>query len=152
MTELHYLTVQDVLWMNLQVTRKVQHFRYARLEEAVYYQYAYGENRGLVAQAARLAGGFLRMHPFEAGNVATAFLAVAVFLRINGTDLELGEGGALALIRGIGEDRARALPLLDGAARPMAEFKHAGTPDIRGASLTVLNCYASEIAEMAAEG
>lgn len=45
---LHYLTVQDVLWINLQATRKVQHFNYAKLEEATYCQYAYGESNTLL--------------------------------------------------------------------------------------------------------
>ena len=53
MAALQYLTVQDILWINLQVTKKVQHFNYARLEEATFYQYAYGDSNTLLPQAAR---------------------------------------------------------------------------------------------------
>ncbi len=81
MSPLHYLTVQDVLWINLQVTKKVHHFNYARLEEATAYQYAYGE-KSSTSQAARFLTGFLKMHPFDVGNEATAFVACAAFLKI----------------------------------------------------------------------
>ena len=32
MANLQYLTVQDMLWINLQTTKKVQHFQYAKLD------------------------------------------------------------------------------------------------------------------------
>src|SRR3569832_347171 len=95
-TTLLYLTVQDILWINLQVTKKVHHFNYARLEEATFYQYAYGESNSLVPQAGRFIGGFLRMHPFEAGNEATAFVAGAAFLKINGKEINLPDEKAHA--------------------------------------------------------
>ena len=34
-----------------ELSRKVQHFNYARLEEATFYQYAYGESSNLIPQA-----------------------------------------------------------------------------------------------------
>lgn len=86
---LNYLTVQDILWVNLQVTEKVLPFRYADLEEASYYQYGYGESVDLLGQAARLLGGFRRRSPFPQGNEATAFIAFAGFLSINGRRLTL---------------------------------------------------------------
>lgn len=94
-SSLHYLTVQDILWINLQVTKKVHHFNHARLEEATYYQYAYGESNTLVPQAARFISGFLKLHPFESGNEATAFVACLAFLKVNGYTLDVAsEEGA----------------------------------------------------------
>ena len=87
---LRTLTVQDVLWINLQVTGRVNHYSNARLEEATYYQFAYGDSQDLEAQAARLLAGFVRMHPFEAGNEATALGAALSFLRLNGKALTIG--------------------------------------------------------------
>lgn len=89
---LNYLTVQDVLWINLQVTDGVLPFRYADLEEAAYYQYGYGESVDLLGQAARLLGGFRRRRPFAEGNEATAFIAFAGFLAINGRRVTLAPG------------------------------------------------------------
>jgi hypothetical protein len=80
---LRYLTVQDILWINLQVTRKVNRYNYAALEEATFYQYAYGESDELLPQAARFLSGFTRKAAFEVGNDATAFVAALAFLRLN---------------------------------------------------------------------
>src|SRR5437868_2533377 len=84
MASLHYLTVQDILWINLEITKQSLPFDYLRLEEAIFYQYAYGESSMLFPQAARFVRGFVKMHPFEAGNEATAFVGCLAFLKING--------------------------------------------------------------------
>src|SRR5579859_856242 len=92
---LKYLTVQDMLWINLQATKKVQHFNFARLEEATFYQYGYGSSRDLARQAGRFLSGFLKLRPFDAGNEATAFIGCASFLLLNGSRLKVtDEGGA----------------------------------------------------------
>lgn len=96
---LHYLTVQDVLWINLQVTKKVHHYRYGPLEEATFCQYGYGQSRSLLPQAGRFLGGFLKLHPFDTGNEATAFVALAGFLKLNGMKLGLSDGEALGWMR-----------------------------------------------------
>ncbi|HLK15258.1 MAG TPA: Fic family protein, partial [Fimbriimonadaceae bacterium] len=98
MSAIHYLTIQDVLWVHLQVTNKVESYDYARLEEAVFYQYAYGDSTGLLAQASRFLSGFMRQHPFEAGNEVTAFLSCAAFLRLNGKLLAIDAAAAPAMI------------------------------------------------------
>lgn len=92
--KLHYLTVQDILWINLQVTGKVNSFRYASLEEATYHQYGYGDSEDPLAQAARFLRGFLKQAPLSAGNEPTAFLAFATFLRLNGYHLNLPDDRA----------------------------------------------------------
>ena len=92
--KLHYLTVQDILWINLQVTGKVNTFAYADLEEATFYQYGYGDSDELLVQAARFVKGFLAKKPLSAGNEPTAFLALATFLRINAYHLKLSDDEA----------------------------------------------------------
>src|SRR5436309_1228008 len=86
---LKYLTIQDILWINLQLTKKVQHFNYARLEEATFYQYGYGASRDLPRQAGRFLAGFLKLHPLDAGNEATAFLGCVAFLLLNGRRINI---------------------------------------------------------------
>ena len=80
---MHYLTVQDLQWINVQTTKTVNKFDCARLEEATYYQYAYGSSKSLTAQAKRFLTGFIKKGPFEAGNRATAFVAFVAFVRLN---------------------------------------------------------------------
>lgn len=83
-SELRYLTVQDVIWINSEITGSVQPFRYDALEECTYYQYSYRQSRDLIRQAARFLMGFLKYAPFEEGNPETALVAVLTFLEING--------------------------------------------------------------------
>jgi prophage maintenance system killer protein len=114
-TQLHYLTVQDMLWINLQITKQVNTFNFATLEEATYYQYAYGQSRDLPRQAGRLLKGFLKLKPFSEGNEATGFIGCVAFLLVNGMSLSLPDDqGAAWLARAQkGElDPEEALPKL----------------------------------------
>lgn len=95
MASLNYLTVQDILWINLQLTKKVQRYNFARLEEATFYQYAYGESKNVIDQAARFFPGFQKMHPFEVANKATAFVALVTFLELNGFHFNIADGKEL---------------------------------------------------------
>ena len=96
---LRTLTVQDILWMNLQITRRVNHYSNPRLEEATYYQFGYGDSTGIDSQAARLLSGFVRMKPFDAGNEATALAATLVFLELNDKTLDLDDDELSGLAR-----------------------------------------------------
>ncbi len=87
---MHYLTVQDVLWIHLQIAKRPVKFNYAKLEEGVNYQYAYGKSKDLVSQAARFFSGFPAMNPFESGNEAVTAAAGITFLALNGYDLKVG--------------------------------------------------------------
>jgi prophage maintenance system killer protein len=80
----HYLTVQDILWINHEVTGEVLPYKYAQLEEATFGQYAYGSSKDVINQAASFLSAFTRLKPFEAGNRGTAFIAVMAFLTLNG--------------------------------------------------------------------
>jgi prophage maintenance system killer protein len=99
MASLHYLTVQDMLWINLQVEGKVNRYDYAKLEEATFYQYAYGQSTNLLLQAARFVSGFVKKAPFESGNEATAFVGVLGFLEVNGLKPNLTDSDALVWFR-----------------------------------------------------
>ncbi|MHB8635722.1 MAG: Fic family protein [Fimbriimonadaceae bacterium] len=125
MGQLHYLTVQDVLWVHLQATNKVEPYDYARLEEAVFYQYAYGHCTGLLTQASRFVTGFMRQHPFDAANEVTAFLACATFLQLNGQVLTVDIASAPAWI-----DRAKSGSVaLEASVAEVSTNEHLGTRD-----------------------
>jgi prophage maintenance system killer protein len=134
MASLHYLTIQDILWINLQITKKVRHFNYARLEEAVFYQYAYGESRTLFPQAARFITGFLKMRPFDAGNEATALVACLAFLDINGyTTKELGDW-----FERVSRKQIEGVAAIEEIAVASEESHEALVPDVRNAVMAVI--------------
>ncbi|MDW8051190.1 MAG: hypothetical protein RMJ83_01785 [Armatimonadota bacterium] len=87
--EWRYLTLQDLVWINMEVTKSPQRYSYDRLEEATYYQYSYRKSRHVPLQAARFLWGYLKYRPFSAGNLATALIAVLAFLEINGYETHL---------------------------------------------------------------
>ncbi len=91
MASLHYLTVQDFLWIHLQLVKRPEEYNFARLEEAVFYQYAYGQSEDTVGQAARLLSGFAKMKPMLSANKATTFVGVLSFLAMNGHEVELND-------------------------------------------------------------
>jgi death-on-curing family protein len=141
MAALQYLTVQDILWINLQVTKKVQHFNYARLEEATFYQYAYGDSNTLLPQAARFVSGFVKMHPFEAGNDATALVGFLAFLGINGYRVKQS-----------GEELSRWFKSGAADVDKIAELEpnahHAIVADVRSAVRKVMQAYPELIATL----
>jgi len=139
---MHYLTIQDILWVHLQVTNKVETYDYARLEEAVFYQYALGDSTGLLPQASRFVTGFMRKHPFEAGNEATAFLACAAFLRLNGKVLTVNGAAAPAWIASVKSSRQS----LEAQVTDAPADEHL---DTRGALQVVLAEYDGALAVVA---
>ncbi|HEY0868745.1 MAG TPA: hypothetical protein VGE01_15285 [Fimbriimonas sp.] len=146
---LEYLTVQDVLWINFQVTKSVHRFNYARLEEATYYQYAYGESNSLIPQAGRLLSGFLKLSPMEAGNEPTAFVAVLAFLVLNGRRLDLSDDQALDWFSGIREGRTKATEAISAVAKEAGHDHHHVRADVRKATVSILNGYPKTIAALA---
>lgn len=92
---LNYLTVQDVIWLNTQITGTPQAFDYARLEDGVFYQYGYGNSHDVPAQATRFVTGLAKKQAFAAGNRSTALAAALAFCAVNGYGLE-GEAVAWA--------------------------------------------------------
>ena len=100
---MHYLTLQDILWLNLQLTKKEQEFDVLQLEEATFYQYALGDSRGLAEQAARFLVGFRKMSPFAAGNDACAFIGMAAFIKANGQAFDLPDEKGTEWLQGVWE-------------------------------------------------
>jgi prophage maintenance system killer protein len=93
---IHYLTVQDILWINHEVTGEVLPYKHLQLEEATFGQYGYGGSANVVDQAANFLSAFGRLRPFERGNRGTAFVAVLSFLALNGHQLVLENSRAAA--------------------------------------------------------
>lgn len=139
MNSLQYLTVQDVLWINLQITKKVQHYNYARLEEATFYQYAYGESNSLIPQAGRFLYGFPKLHPFDAGNEATGFVAVMAFLKLNGIELSLDDASGVEWHRSNRSRQSVATAALEAIAKTHSDDGHHGHPNVRSAIRSVLD-------------
>jgi len=84
---MRYLTVQDILWIHLQLGGTNDAYRYADLEEATFYQYAYGDSRSVQDQAARLLWGFTKKAPLATHSEEVARLATQAFLIANGFTL-----------------------------------------------------------------
>ena len=144
MASLQYLTAQDILWINLQVTKKVQHFNYARLEEAVFYQYAYGDSKTLLPQAARFITGFAKMHPFEAGNEGTAFISCLAFLEINGyTTTASGD-----TMRDWNARAMKGQAAIDEIAVEDSHGHHGAVPDVRNAVRVVMDRYSELVSSL----
>lgn len=91
---MHYLTVQDVLWINHEVTKQIHHFKYLQLEEATNLQYGYVKSENLRAQAGAFLEGFMKLRPFTDGNRKTAFVSALAFLKINGHTIVLDPNDA----------------------------------------------------------
>ena len=148
MANLHYLTVQDVLWINLQATKKVQHFQYAKLEEATFYQYAYGSGCSLLPQAARFLPGFIRMHPFSAGNEATALVGCAAFLGMNGYGLSVPDAEGVSWLDKILTRQVSSLDAITTASSPLDGFHPVLQPDVKGAINSVLAAFETTVREL----
>lgn len=142
MPTLNYLTVQDILWINLQVTKKVQHFNFARLEEATFYQYAYGESNSLISQSGRFITGFAKMHPLDAGNEATAFISFVAFLRMNGKTVNLAAADALTWFKSLGKSPAKEI---ENAVVDIPDYHAPLQPDVKAIIRGVLEDFATTI-------
>ena len=141
---LNYLTVQDMLFLNLQITKSVQPFDYARLEEAVFYQYAPGQSTDLVAQGARFLVGFSKMAPFSHGNHACALVGMIAFLEANGKSLGLSDEEAATWVALT--DRAAVAEAIGARLRDGELPEAHGVPDYHEICLSVIGRYPKAIA------
>lgn len=140
MASLNYMTVPDMMWVNLEIMKSPQPWNYATLEEAVFLQYSYGESADLVGQAAKFIVNFPKKRAFKSGNEAMAFVGLVAFLGINGKDLHLDDATASAWVQGVWDDGT-----VDGARAKLEVLleehelhTHHGTPDVRGTLRAVL--------------
>ena len=144
---IHYLTVQDVLWVNNEVAKKVNTYKFAQLEEAVFYQYGYGKSEDVIAQAGGFLEGFIKLRPFESANKGTAFVSVLTFLQINGYDLNLPPEEAAKWAMRVADKEVKGIDAIksiaDKSSRPI-ELK----PAIRTQVHDVMEKYESALAEL----
>jgi len=126
----------------------VQHFSYARLEEAVFYQYAYGESNSLFPQAARFVSGFLKMRPFEAGNEATALVSFLAFLSINGYTTDRTGDELAAWLAKVTASVSANGDLIAEIAKPDPDPHHGLAPDVRSAVRGVLDRHSETVARL----
>lgn len=143
---LRYLTAQDVLWINLQVTRRVLKFDWVGLEEAVNAQFGYGTSLDPVGQATTFVSEFLRRAPFEYGNEATALVALATFLRMNGLRLTVADAVAADWVRTFGPDSVPA----STTAEFTDEIEHVDDRSVQQVAQLSLQRYPGAVAELGA--
>lgn len=148
MAKLVTLTVPDVLWVNLQLTKVSQEYSFGRLEEATFYQYGYGESVDLVGQAARTLEGFERLRPLSAGNRATALVTVLAFLECNGKPLTLDPADAAAWARAFWADPAAGEGKMAAAISDEHVHLHHGVPDKRAVVFAILEKYQAALADL----
>ena len=141
MGPLNYLTVQDILWINFQVAKKVEKFNYAKLEEATFYQYAYGDSKDVPSQAARFLRGFLKLGPIDALNEATGIVGLIAFLEINGYEFELADASGTTFVFAAksGADD------ITSRIKRSGHGQHAHKPDVRATIESVLRRYPKTI-------
>lgn len=143
---IHYLTVQDVLWINQEVTKEVNDFKYAQLEEATYAQYAYGKSKDVLTQAGQFLERFMRLKPFTSGNKATAFVATLTFLLMNGYDVVLDPARATQWALDVIEQRVSGREAIKQIALPRAPTHI--KPVVRTLVHEVIEKYADTVAAL----
>ena len=134
-----YLTVQDVIWINLQVTKRTQSFSYSKLEEATFYQYGYGQSASPLSQAGRFLSGFVHKKPFASGNEATALVACLAFLALNGYEFDLSDDIAVGWLERSSRDSTVATEAISGIVKETGEHTHELEVDVRDAVHEVID-------------
>jgi death on curing protein len=129
---LEYLTLQDIIWINLEVTGEANEFSAERLEEAVFHQYAYRRGADLFFRAGDFLEALLRLRPFDDGNRRTAFLSTVAFLAVNGYALEVTDQQAYSWLKSIIDRQVSGHVAISKAARPSNHTPRAVRPLIHG--------------------
>jgi len=151
MAKLYTLTVPDMLWVNLQVTKDTQQYSFARLEEAVFCQYGYGGSDDVLGQAAQFLTGFRRLRPFTHGNAACAFIGMVVFLEMNGFALDFPESEAVAWATEAWADESAVTAKIAAATHPHDAEIHDDIPSAREIAEQVLAKYREAIQTLNSE-
>ena len=141
---MHYLTVQDILWIHLQIAKKQESFSFAQLEEATNYQYSYGKSKDVLGQAARLLGNFATKAPFGSANKAVALVAGIAFLELNGYELHSKEKDLVGWLDKCA-DKATALQTVTASVSKTTHEHEATTREI---AKEILNHHASTIKKL----
>lgn len=144
--KMHYLTIQDMIWINMQITKKNQSFNYAKLEDATFCQYAYGQSASTLAQAGRFLSGFSNKKPFNSGSEATAFIGAVAFLKLNGVDVNLSDDAAVHWVERAAKDSSMATEALTDVTVPDEGYHADSEPSVRDAVHEVLDRYPKTLA------
>ena len=148
---MHYLTVQDMLWLNLQLTGSEQEFDFAELEEATFLQYAYHGSKDLTKQAARFLTGFKKKEPFTTGNDACAFIGAVAFLEANGQSFELVDEKGNEWLEGVWSDPSVAQDAIKAKlSEGHVHTKH-GVPNFHEICEEVIDRYSATLSSLAVE-
>jgi prophage maintenance system killer protein len=128
---LQTLTLQDLIWLNLVASRRVNAFDYAKLEEAAFRQFGYGGRQDVVGQAASLLEGLIRLRPFAEDNESTALPACGAFLALNGFALRASSEQARDLVSAVKSGSAGVRDALAKVAEPNADRRPASKADLQ---------------------
>jgi death on curing protein len=96
-----YLTVTEVLAMHADLIERyggAQGVRDQGLLEAALYRPQTGYYADLIEEAAALWESLSQNHPFIDGNKRTAFVALELFLRLNGCQFAVGDAEAVVMM------------------------------------------------------
>lgn len=148
MAKLCTLTVQDMLWIHLQLTRSSESFRFDRLEEATFLQYGIGSSKDILGQATRFLSISPQMRPFKSANMATAFVAFVAFLEVNDYHFDVSAEDSAAWLKNFWSDAATARNLVENAVSESHSHDVMGVPDRRKAIVTALNRYGITLSDL----
>lgn len=148
MSKLRYLTVPDMVWLNQELTGERVSYRFDKLEEAVFTQYAYGSSGDLWAQARRFVRSWDRLQPFAKGNRACALVGLIGFLRMNDADLNLDPAEAPTWMDSVVAGR---LDPADFGAQYHTHTHH-GAADSKAELASVMSVYGDVAKAMAQAG
>ena len=151
MAMMHYLTVPDFMWINLQVNKKTEKWDYALLEEAVFLQYGHGKSADVMKQATQLLLKFPAMRPFKKGNEATAFIGFVGFLAMNGLELDVPDEDGYEWVKSVEADPSTAQAKIEEATKRDSHHGH-GSPDSEAILEGVLARYSKTVAALMASG
>ena len=140
-----------MLWINLQLTKTSKSFNFATLEEATFYQYAYGSSVDVIGQAARFVSGFAKLKPFTAANKATALVGMLAFLECNGHFLSLEADQVAQWADEVWADPSAAEAKITVLTNEHEVHGLHGVPDIRGTVSDILAKYSEALTKLVAE-
>ena len=117
---MEYLTTHDLVWINNNVTGKVNPYDYFKLEACMAGQYSYGDSQDVAAQAGTFLRRLLTTHPFLDGNRRTAFIALLTFLNANGYATRTGDDETVTLLHAAESGQIEAEAVIAAIAAPAA--------------------------------
>lgn len=150
-TQVHYLTIQDILWINLQITDGLKKYSQARLEEAGYLQYGHGSSQDVVTQATQFLTKFSSHRPFESGNLGTAFVGFLTFLAMNGKELHLSDEDAYDWVQSVWNDPENAQAKIEVLLSEHEAHGEHGVPETNEIATEMLKKYSDTLERISKE-